>query len=1180
MIDKNSLAELIEHLGYYDINNGIFEKKFNQNSSQEFSIKVDMRNERFIYPTGIEIHRQTTTNFSSPENFVVFEILNRLFELGYAPHNIEIEMLVRVGRGKGNVTAWADVLIKDNTGQYYAIIEAKTYGKEFNNAWKKTLNDGYQLFSYVDQIRSNNNIPYGILYASDFKDNAIIRKYHLLTFKDNEEFLKEQKNKDRKLYINSSNERELYEVWKETYDLDYSPIGMFEDNLKPFEIKEKQFTIEDIYNNSLDTDGLIHQFRTILRQHNVSGRENAFDRLLNLLLAKLVDEKQSEKFNKPLDFYWRGIAFDEKKALVDRLQRLYRDGMKDYLKEDVTYIDKNDVDNAFSLFKNDKDATRDLIQNYFEELKFYTDNFFAFIDVYNEELFDKNFEILSSIVRLFQNVSLTNTEQHQFLGDLFEKLLDQGIKQSEGQFFTPLPIVRFLVSSLPIENMIASGKIPKVIDYASGSGHFLTEYASQISRLVPAENHPSYFENIYGIEKESRLAKVSKVSALMYGAGETQIFFHDALSKFEEVEDNSFDVVIANPPYSVTGFLETLSEEDRKNYDSTKYVSNISTNKAIEVFFLERAKQLLKPNGVAAIVLPSSILQKNESVYYNIRKQLLECFDIIAIFEAGTGTFGKTGTKTNTLFLRKKLNNVNLLNHYTNRVDSWYKDDFNKDEIFDDADKLESFANLIEKSVEDVLANESLKERLICYLLAENQVNHVQIIQTPNNAEIKKFLGYEWSDRKGSEGIKYLSRDVQTIDTPLYNPDDYDDNLKVNKAIRQNFLNDAIENENIKTAKLSNMISWSDETFDLTININKAQRSIAIDLQHGEKLVSLGDSNLFELNIGQRITNNQLVEGGEIPVYSANVRKPFGFINEKLIEDFSKPSVIWGIDGDWQVGYINENVEFYPTDHLGYLRVKTEEILPRYIVSLIEQQGVYLGFSRSNRASLQQMKKIQIVIPLLEEQKRVVAEIERIEYEQQKAKEEINNLKANITETLLTISGEKYSLNRFFQYSNNKVLSSTITYKNYVGVDNLIKNLGGKIDSTILPTTKTVNKYVDGDILLSNIRPYLMKAWLADSEGGASNDVLVLHKTSDEINTKFVYYQLARKEFFDYEMLATTGMKMPRGDKNHIMNYQIIVPDVSVQNDFINQVELIEQQIIDLKILVQRLNEEKKQLFN
>ena len=91
---------------------------------------------------------------------------------------------------------------------------------------------------------------------------------------------------------------------------------------------------------------------------------------------------------------------------------------------------------------------------YFRELKFYTNNDFAFIDVHNEELFKQNSEVLLKMVKMFQDIKLKTEEQNQFLGDLFEGFLDDGIKQSEGQFFTPLPITRFIVSYLPLKEII------------------------------------------------------------------------------------------------------------------------------------------------------------------------------------------------------------------------------------------------------------------------------------------------------------------------------------------------------------------------------------------------------------------------------------------------------------------------------------------------------------------------------------------------------------------------------------------------------------------------------------------------------------------------------------------------------------------------------------------------------
>ena len=145
-----------------------------------------------------------------------------------------------------------------------------------------------------------------------------------------------------------------------------------------------------------------------------------------------------------------------------------------------------------------------------------------------------------------------------FLGEMFELFLDDGIKQSEGQFFTPLPICKFIVASLPLAQKIAASPEPiKAIDYACGSGHFLNEYAHQIKPLVVEQNGDlnDYYSQITGIEKEDRLAKVAKVAAYMHGQGQTKILDADALAAHPEVPPESFDVLVANPPFAVEGFF-------------------------------------------------------------------------------------------------------------------------------------------------------------------------------------------------------------------------------------------------------------------------------------------------------------------------------------------------------------------------------------------------------------------------------------------------------------------------------------------------------------------------------------------------------------------------------------------------------------------------------------------------
>lgn len=113
-------------------------------------------------------------------------------------------------------------------------------------------------------------------------------------------------------------------------------------------------------------------------------------------------------------------------------------------------------------------------------------------------------------------------------------------------------------------------------------------------------------------------------------------------------------------------------------------------------------------------------------------------------------------------------------------------------------------------------------------------------------------------------------------------------------------------------------------------------KSIFEDAQSRASIViKLNNSNLFSLSIGRRVLSNEIILDGEYIVYSANVFEAFGRINHSILNDFSKPSVIWGIDGDWMVSLVESNVKFHPTDHCGVIRVLDETIiLPEYLLHI------------------------------------------------------------------------------------------------------------------------------------------------------------------------------------------------------------------------------------------------------
>lgn len=136
-------------------------------------------------------------------------------------------------------------------------------------------------------------------------------------------------------------------------------------------------------------------------------------------------------------------------------------------------------------------------------------------------------------------------------------------------------------------------------------------------------------------------------------------------------------------------------------------------------------------------------------------------------------------------------------------------------------------------------------------------------------------------------------------------------------------------------------------------------------------------------------------------------------------------------------------------------------------------------------------------------------------------------------------------------YVTDRISSSNLTAENYIGVDNMLPNKSGVTLSESVPTSGDVTAFNVGDILIGNIRPYFKKIWLATFDGGCSPDVLCIRCNRD-VPPEYLYGVLSQDSFFDYDMAGSKGSKMPRGDKNHIMNYPIpILNNMSKIGNFI-----------------------------
>lgn len=144
---------------------------------------------------------------------------------------------------------------------------------------------------------------------------------------------------------------------------------------------------------------------------------------------------------------------------------------------------------------------------------------------------------------------------------------------------------------------------------------------------------------------------------------------------------------------------------------------------------------------------------------------------------------------------------------------------------------------------------------------------------------------------------------------------------------------------------------------------------------------------------------------------------------------------------------------------------------------------------------------------------------------------------------------------------NEKISSEEITRETYISTENMLPNRGGVTISTSLPSVGKVQAFHRDDILVSNIRPYFKKIWQADKDGGCSNDVLIFRASNGTL-ADYLYYVLADDSFFDFATASAKGTKMPRGDKQAIMHYEVPVRSFLEQQKIASRLKCLDNKIL------------------
>ena len=871
--------DIKEYLGYlgYTKNGRKYIKDYNG-----YKIEVDS-NFKVDYGSKIKFDRQTTTNLlHQDETKVVFQCVDRLLSIGYKPQSIYLEKSYSSGRAEHG--QFLDILVYDVRNNPFLMIECKTQ-ETFNTEIDNMQDNGGQLFTYY---KNDRGVKYLCLYTSTINE-------------DGEIIYSSQIVKAEKL--SGNNKEELFNSWDKTFE----NKGVFELSSTPYSIEFhgikknelKLFSEFDISVNG-ENSTFFNRFREILRHNSISDKNNAYNKIFNLFLCKIVDEEERLD-EEEMWFQWKDCETSE--DVLSRLNDLYKRGMDKYLELEISDFSDSELEDLL----NEDGQANDEIRKMFRKLRLYKNNEFAFLEVINERTFKENAKVVKEIVKLLEPYKIKMSSKKQFLGDFFEKLLSLGVKQESGQFFTPIPIANFIVNSLPIEKIIEEkinrsdeDFLPYVIDYACGGGHFLTEGMHRIDRIVKRFDNNSLRTNaqknnlprwqkdygwagkfVYGIELDYRLAKTTKVACFLNGDGDANIMYANGIDTFDsnnyrgilksdtKNKNEKFDIVIANPPYSVKNFRKNINDLGI-SFELNKYITDKSDD--IETLFIERTYQLLRDGGMCGVILPDTILiNSTPEIYSRARKFILKYFEIIAITHLNEQTFIATGQTTITLFARKRKSTLvaSIINKAKKYIEKYINQNVLEESLRDyisyvyEGFSMEDYKKYAvdEKILEDEI------EQFSIYLLNINQ--NTIVVNTGKRTDEIEFLGYKHTDKKNYEGIRpYPDNDENIIISKLFNEDNINDKEKVSYYIYQNFIGNEISNDDITTNNLSknlrqenliNLINFNSE-----MNLEDNDYSTMI-ITKSIKRINY-DSELFdEIRLETLIGSENVSTGGNAP---------------------------------------------------------------------------------------------------------------------------------------------------------------------------------------------------------------------------------------------------------------------------------------------------------------------------
>lgn len=407
----------------------IIENKLN-NQKNVVSL-LNISNSTINYSEKIKQNRVLNT-LTGDEEIVRAFIIDRLVnELDYKPENIEIEKEYSIKGGHNKLLPRIDLIVKDNNGNPFFFIEVKAPNKFEQD--KSEI--GGQLFALANAEESEykNKVKYLVYYTIDIQDNLILDNAIIIDFEKYKNY--GDWEKDGFISIDTELSAGYGEPKKQPL------IKGSEKNDLRTKIKRE------------DIEGLGRNLHNVLWGGGGTNDSEIFYSLVNIILAKIQDEYEKEN-NQEYDFqvHQYGDNIESPERIYERINKLYKRALKEQL--NISEQQKIDDDNVINR---------------------------------NKFTLNKLIYTVQSLEKISFLEGRSSLDGKDILGDFFESITRDGFKQHKGQFFTPTPIVNFLLYALQLDNLAFERlnndrELPLIIDPSSGSGTYLVEAMKLITK--------------------------------------------------------------------------------------------------------------------------------------------------------------------------------------------------------------------------------------------------------------------------------------------------------------------------------------------------------------------------------------------------------------------------------------------------------------------------------------------------------------------------------------------------------------------------------------------------------------------------------------------------------------------------------------------------------------------------